>query len=154
DPDLRLMDVDGDGVVDAIRATSKAFYVFRNRGEAGWDPPYAIARIHDLDQFPDVSFTDPRVKFADMTGDGLLDIVWVSGGRIDYWPALGGGRFGTRVSLGLHPAIPSGFEPQRMYLADINGDGLADVAYIDQDRVRLYVNRSGQSLVSAADVLY
>src|SRR5262249_10086020 len=102
DPDLRLMDVDGDGVVDAIRATSKAFYVFRNRGEAGWDPPYAIARIHDLDQFPDVSFTDPRVKFADMTGDGLLDIVWVSGGRIDYWPALGGGRFGTRVSLGLH----------------------------------------------------
>jgi RHS repeat-associated protein len=154
DPDLRLMDLDGDGLVDAIRSTSRAFYVFRNRGEAGWDPPYAIVRQHDLAVFPDVSFSDPRVKFADMTGDGLLDIIWVSGGRIDYWPALGGGRFGPRMSLSLHPSIAAGFEPERIYLADINGDGLADVAYLANDRVLLYVNRSGHSLVPAGEVLY
>ena len=43
-------------------------------------------------------FDDPshRVRLADMTGDGLNDIVRVHAGRIDYWPNLGYGRFGAR----------------------------------------------------------
>jgi hypothetical protein len=34
---------------------------------------------------------------ADMTGDGLSDIVRVRNGESSYWPNLGYGRFGTKV---------------------------------------------------------
>ena len=53
-------------------------------------------------EFPDVFFDDPsgRVRLADMTGDGLNDIVLIHNGRIDYWPNLGYGRFGRRISDG------------------------------------------------------
>ena len=47
-------------------------------------------------------FTDPReaVLFADLTGDGLLDIVRVRNGSVRYWPNQGYGRFGRALDLG------------------------------------------------------
>ena len=49
--------------------------------------PRRISRKQHED-FPDVRFSDPRVRTADMTGDGLQDIVLVHSGSIDYWPNL------------------------------------------------------------------
>lgn len=154
DPDVRLFDIDGDGITDALRITTKAFYVFRNRGAAGWDAPFAIARQHDAAVFPDVSFRDPRVKLADMTGDGLVDLVLAHGSRIDYWPNLGDGHFGARESLSLHPSIAFGFDPARLFLADVNGDGVSDVVYEEGGSVRFWINRSGKSLVEGGEILY
>ena len=34
-----------------------------------------VERKRNLEEFPNVNFSDPRVKWADMTGDGLQDIV-------------------------------------------------------------------------------
>ena len=42
-----------------------------------------------LEEFPDVNFSDPRVKWADMCGDGLQDIVLIYDGNVEYWPNLG-----------------------------------------------------------------
>ena len=52
-------------------------------------------------------FNDPagRVRLADMTGDGLTDIVLLHDGRIDYWPNLGYGRFGRRITMAGTPRI-------------------------------------------------
>ena len=38
-----------------------------------------------------------------MTGDGLNDIVLVHNGSIDYWPNLGYGRFGKRITMANAP---------------------------------------------------
>jgi RHS repeat-associated protein len=154
DPDVRLFDLNGDGLTDALRITTKAFYVFWNRGPAGWDAPFAIARQHDAAIFPDVSFRDARVKLADMTGDGLVDIVWVHGSRIDYWPNLGNGHFGARVSLSIHPSIVQRFDPARLFLADVNGDGVSDVVYEEGGRVRFWINQSGKALLDGGEALY
>jgi YD repeat-containing protein len=149
DPQVRLIDLDHDGVVDALRTSEHQLYAYYNRGADGWDPPVAIRRIHDPARFPDVFFSDPRVKLASMTGEGLADIVLVHGGRIDYWPNLGHGRFGARVTLGVSPPLGRRFDAQRLFLIDVDGDGRTDVVYVDLDRVHLWVNRGGRELVAA-----
>jgi len=96
DPNARLLDLTGDGLSDVLVTRDSHFLWFRCKGEAGYDEPLRISRKHDLDILPDVYFNDPagRVRLADVTGDGLNDIVLVHDGRIDYWPNLGYGKFG------------------------------------------------------------
>lgn len=154
DPDLRLLDLNGDGLVDAMRTSQRMFNLYYNRGDAGWDLPVNIARVRDLARFPDIFFSDRRVKLADMTGDGLIDIVWVHKGCLDYWPHYGNGHFGPRIRLALQPPISISFDPERLFLSDINGDGVADVVYVESDRVILWINQGGNALVSAGIIRY
>ena len=145
DPNVRLVDLTGDGRSDALMTQEKEFLWFACLGEQGFAPPQYIARQHDLDEFPDVFFDDPagRVRLADMTGDGLNDIVLVHNGRIDYWPNLGYGRFGTRITMAHAPHLDVDFDPRRLFLADLNGTGCADLVYVDFGRVHFWFNQSG-----------
>ena len=154
DTQVRFADLDGDGVVDAIRTSQRALYLYFNRGGTGWDPPIRIERVHDLARFPDLFFSDPRVKLADMSGDGLTDIVQVHGAALDWWPHYGNGRFGDRITLSIQPPVGVRFDPGRLFLSDINGDGVADLVYVESDSVRLWVNQSGRALVSAGEIAY
>lgn len=152
DPQVRFIDVDGDGVVDAMRSGERALYFYVNRGDAGWAEPFAVTRIRDLARFPDVSFSDPRVKLADMTGDGLTDIVWVHGSALEWWPHYGNGRFGARITVSIDPPLGPRFDPERLFLSDVNGDGAADLVYVEADTVRLWLNRDGRALVDGGTI--
>jgi hypothetical protein len=90
DREVRLFDLDGDGITDAIRSGAR-LECFFNHPESGWDAELAVER-RAPDIFPDVVFSDPRVRVADMTGDGLQDIVLVHDGLVQYWPQLGHAR--------------------------------------------------------------
>ena len=92
-------------------------------------------------------FDDPsgRVRLADMTGDGLNDIVQIHGGRIDYWPNLGYGRFGRRISMANAPLLDGDVDPRRLFLADLDGTGCADLVYVEARRVHFWFNRSGNA---------
>jgi hypothetical protein len=74
---------------------------------------------------PALVFSDPThaVFFADMTGDGLTDIVRVRCGEVCYWPNHGYGRFGPKVTMDGAPVFdtPDLFEPRRVRFADIDG---------------------------------
>jgi hypothetical protein len=92
DPEVRLVDLDGDGVTDAIRSGSR-LECFFNDPHAGWNGTrWAERKAPDV--FPNVNFSDPRVKWGDMSGDGLQDIVLVYDGNVEYWPDLGTGLGG------------------------------------------------------------
>ena len=86
-----------------------------------------------------------------MTGDGLNDIVLVHNGRIDYWPNLGYGRFGKRITMANAPHLEVNFDPKRLFLADLNGTGCADLVYVDFDRVHFWFNQSGNRWSDATD---
>jgi hypothetical protein len=84
-PNLRLVDLTGDGRSDALLTSDQVFYWYECLGEAGYAEPRPVAPV------PGIFFNDPggRVRLADMSGDGLSDIVLLHNGRVDYWPNLG-----------------------------------------------------------------
>jgi RHS repeat-associated protein len=148
DPELRLLDLDGDGITDALRTGTQLELYFHDR-ELGWTGVETRSR-DDFDRFPDVYFTDPRVKLADMSGDGLQDIVYINSGSVDYWPYLGHGRWGRRISMRGRVELSDasvfsgvGFDPKRLLLGDVDGDGLADLIYVESGRVTIWLNQSG-----------
>lgn len=143
DPEVRLVDLDGDGVTDAIRAGTRLECYF-NDPHQGWQPGADHVRFIErpADGFP-ANFSDSRVKWADMTGDGMQDVVLIHNGRIDYWPNLGRGEFGPRVTMRNAPRLPFDYDPRRLLLGDVDGDGLADIIYIENHQLTLWINQSG-----------
>lgn len=145
DPEVRLIDLTGDGVTDVLR-TGTEFECFFNDPVEGWTAERtARLRRGRAADFPDVSFADPRVRLADMQGDGLTDIVRVESRRIDYWPSLGHGRFGARQTLEIPEGLPADIDPDRVLLGDIDGDGVADLILVGDRSVTLWRNLSGHA---------
>ena len=137
-PDVQLMDLNGDGVTDAIRSGSR-LECFENHPDKGWHKHY-VGRIADEETF---NFADPRIRWGDMSGDGLQDIVQIYDGNIEYWPNLGYGKWGKRVRMANSPRFRYGYDPRRILIGDIDGDGLDDLIYVDDKLVILWINQSG-----------
>lgn len=150
DPNLRFLDVDGDGLADVLVTEDNALVWYRSRGKAGFEPPEVLSRPRDEDRGAAVVFHDgtETIQLADMSGDGLVDIVRVRNGELCYWPNLGHGRFGRKVTMDRSPwfAEPDQFDPRSVRLADLDGSGTADVIYLGHDGVRLWFNESGNRL--------
>jgi RHS repeat-associated protein len=141
DPEVRLVDLTGDGVTDAIRSGT-SLECFFNDPHKGWNGTRRVER-RTLDAFPNINFSDPRVKWADMSGDGLQDIVLVHDGSVEYWPNLGYGNWGRRFAMKHSPRFPYCYDPKRILVGDVDGDGVADLVYVDNQKVTLWINRSG-----------
>jgi hypothetical protein len=41
------------------------------------------------------------------------------------------------------PRFPYGYDPRRILVGDIDGDGLADIVYVDDTKATLWINQSG-----------
>ena len=136
DPEVQLMDLNGNGITDVLKNGAK-FECFFNDPQKGFDKVRVTEKT-----FANFSFADPRIRFADMTGDGLQDIVLISSGRVQYWPNLGYGRFGQKVNMKNAPRFPEQYNPAQVLLGDLDGDGLADIAFVENNSVTLYVNQS------------
>lgn len=143
DPEVHLVDLNGDGVTDAMRSGTR-LECFFNDPTQGWTITRFVERQR-LPAFPDVNFSDPRIKWADMTGDGLQDIVLIHEGNVQYWPNLGYGNWGKCVSMQNSPTLPLDYDPQRILITDADGDGAADMVYVDNQRVTLWINQSGNA---------
>jgi RHS repeat-associated protein len=141
DPEVQLVDLNGDGVTDAIRSGERLEHFF-NDPKDGWNNVRLRVR-RDLDEFPNVNFSDPRVKLGDMSGDGLQDIVLIHDGNVEYWPNLGHGDWGRRIHMHNGPRFPYNYDPRRILVGDVDGDGLDDIVYVDDSRVLLWINQSG-----------
>ena len=147
DPNLRFIDLTGDGHADLLVTENEAWCWHPSLAEAGFGPARRSPMAFDEETGPRVVFADATqsIFLADLDGDGLTDIVRVRNGEVCYWPNLGHGRFGAKVSMDQAPwfEAPDQFDPARIRLADIDGSGSSDILYLSGAGVRIYFNQSG-----------
>ena len=147
DPDLRMVDLDGDGLADVLITRDDAFTWYPSLGYEGYGCARRASQPWDEERGPRLVLADPEqtIYLADMSGDGLSDLVRVRVGGICYWPNVGYGRFGAKVTMDRCPWLdqPEHFDQRRVRLADVDGSGTADLIYLHPDGTRLYLNQSG-----------
>jgi RHS repeat-associated protein len=149
DPNLKFVDLDGDGHADALITEDEAFTWHPSLGEEGFGPAERVSKAWDEEKGPAIVFADATqsIYLADLSGDGLTDLVRIRNGEVCYWPNLGYGRFGARVTMDNSPWFdaPDLFDQRRIRLADIDGSGVTDIIYLHGAGIRLYFNQSGNS---------
>ncbi len=147
DPNLKFVDLDGDGHADILITEDDAFVWHQSLAEEGFGPACRVAQALDEEKGPRLLFADgtDSVYLADLSGDGLTDLVRIRNGEVCYWPNLGHCRFGAKVTMDKSPwfAPPDQFDQKRIRLADIDGSGTTDIIYLHADGVHLYFNQSG-----------
>lgn len=153
DPDLRLIDLTGDGLPDILITGDRALTWHASLGERGFGEAERIAAATDEDSGPRVVFSDPdeSIFLADFSGDGLTDIVRIRNGGICYWPNLGYGRFGAKVAMDRAPRFDDAgdFDPRRIRLVDIDGSGPSDIIYLGRHGARFWYNQAGNGWSAA-----
>lgn len=149
DRNLRSVDLDGDGHADILITEDEVFTWYPSRAKEGFGPAESVRRAVDEDKGPALIFADATqsIYLADFSGDGLTDIVRIRNGEVCYWPNLGYGRFGAKITMDHAPLFdqPDQFEQKNIRLADIDGSGTTDITYLGRDEVTLWSNQSGNS---------
>jgi RHS repeat-associated protein len=149
DPNIKFVDLDGDGHADVLITEDDAFVWHASLAEDGFGPARRVAQALDEERGPRIVFADgtQSIYLADLSGDGLTDILRIRNGEVCYWPNLGYGGFGAKVTMDNAPWFdhPDQFNHKRIRLADIDGSGTTDIIYLHRDGVRLYFNQCGNS---------
>lgn len=149
-PNVRLTDLSGDGLADILIMDDQAITWHPSLGDAGFGEAVRLRVPWNEERGPRVLFghADQAVFLADMSGDGLADLVRVRNGEVCYWPNLGYGRFGAKVTMEGAPCFDEDgiFDARRLRFADVDGSGPTDVIYAGRKGVRIFLNESGNGL--------
>ncbi|MBI4087020.1 VCBS repeat-containing protein, partial [Candidatus Kaiserbacteria bacterium] len=131
DPGTRLVDVNGDGLADVVRNDNTQNKVYLQNGDHGWSlaPTWLLPT-----NITDASGNDRGVRFEDINGDGLVDV-------INSVKENGTTSTGTFINTGSGWTLDSSWQmpiPIVEYVGgvhkdagtrfvDWNGDGLTDI---------------------------
>jgi RHS repeat-associated protein len=146
-PNLKFIDLTGDGFPDLLISEDNAFWWYKSLAAAGFGARQQITKPLDEEKGPKLVFADSTesIFLADVSGDGLTDLVRIRNGEVCYWPNLGYGLFGVKITMDQSPWFesPDLFDGRRIRLADIDGSGTTDIIYFASGGVHLYFNQSG-----------
>lgn len=157
DPNLKFIDLDGDGRPDLLFSNEQHFVWYASKGKLGYDDYRLAAKAMDDERGPAILFANHDEKMliaaADMTGDGLHDIVLITPAQVCYYPNLGYGQFGAKVTMTMEGAFDAfdHFNPRYIHLADIDGSGTTDIIYVGNASLGVWFNQSGNSLSTPAE---
>ncbi|WP_444931019.1 SpvB/TcaC N-terminal domain-containing protein [Microbulbifer sp. SSSA002] len=152
-PHAKLLDLTGDGRADILISEDHTFTWYESKGRDGYSGARRVAKLFDEESGPAIVFADSKesIFIADMSGDGLNDIVRIRASEVCYWPNLGYGRFGRKVAMNSPPLFdaPDSFNPAYLRLGDISGSGTTDIVYLSKQKASCWLNLSGNSLSSS-----
>ena len=144
--------MNGDGFEDVLVTHADTFTWYPSLAKGGFGPAITFDKPRDDEKGPALVFADgaQTIFLADMSGDGLTDLVRITNGSVCYWPNLGFGRFGAKVQMGGEMTFNAvgRFDPRRVRLADVHGTGTTDILYLHQDGVRIYANQAGNTFAA------
>lgn len=157
DGKARIVDLTGRGRMDVLRADGGSFRHWLNKADGSYEDRGLSAAV------PGADFNNPEWTFADLSGDGLADLVRVQNGRIEYYPNRGTGhRSGALFELdgivmGNGISLRQGvtqWSPERMIFIDLNGNGLDDLVYLHSDRLHYWLNKNGTGWSDRSEILF
>ncbi|HSI78928.1 MAG TPA: toxin TcdB middle/N-terminal domain-containing protein [Lunatimonas sp.] len=147
DVNMRMLDLNGDGKPEVVISEDDVFTWYASEGREGFAAGQKTAIPLDEESGPHVVFADAKqtIYLADMSGDGMTDILRIRNGEVCYWPNLGYGKFGAKVTLDNSPIFdhPDAFNPSHIRLADIDGSGTSDIIYLGKNKFTCWKNLSG-----------
>ena len=128
---LRLADLDGDGLADAFRT---------DPATGTWEWSRNTTEAWAVRNGPDVSLAVAveAVRFADFNGDGLQDVFWIAGGK---WFVSSGGKSTASLLNALGGSPSPALE--ELAFGDFSGDGRADVFGSDASTGIWWISHDG-----------
>ncbi|HEX3043482.1 MAG TPA: SpvB/TcaC N-terminal domain-containing protein [Bacillota bacterium] len=141
-PHKEMVDCDGDGIPEVMVFEEQELKIYPSLKKEGYGPP---TRAQLAEGFPalDPEYAEEVLSFTDLLGDGLSHRARIRNGRVECWPNLGYGRFGSKLLLGKAPRFGDELDASRLFLADIDGSGTTDILYVHPDRIDIYFNQGG-----------
>jgi len=157
DPNMRFVDVTGDGIADILITEDDAFKWHPSLLNEGFGAAVRVRiPLDEEESGPRALFADgtQSIYLASMTGDGLSDIVRIRNGEVCYWPNLGYGRFGVKVIMDRAPWFdtPDLFDQRRIRLADTDGSGTSDILYLGHSGIEVFLNETGAAWSSVRPI--
>ncbi len=150
-PNAEFTDVTGDGRPDIVIFESEKVKVYPSAGGEGHLPAITALRPPAV-PMQETGSAEEKIVFADMSGDGLSDRAKIRSGNVEYWPNLGYGNFGAKVTMANAPQFHEAMDAERLYLVDIDGSGTTDIIYISSQHFDVYFNEGGNGFSEAVQI--
>lgn len=152
-PRAKLAGMLGNGRVDVVMIGPRSVRLYAGTG-AGWQPAQTV--LQSAGVILPIPDADPQtlVAFGDPLGSGQPHLVQVCSNGVTCWPNLGQGRFGAPIDIDGFSQPATTFNPQQIYLADIDGSGTTDLIYAHADRLEIYLNQSGNRFAAPFSVTF
>lgn len=146
-PGALLADISGSGISDLMLIGPKSIRLYSGTSD-GWSAAQTIMQAIGI-TLP-VPGTDARVlvAFSDLAGSGQQHLTEIKANGVRYWPNSGHGRFDPPVSIPGFSQPAETFNPDQLYLADIDGSGTTDLIYVLSNYLLVYRNQSGNRFSS------
>ena len=178
----KFVDVNNDHLIDIVRTSGTLMSTWLNLGWVpGGEGQFGQAFYDDFNDTYTIStdpitscllqaglplsFSDPKVRIADMNGDGISDIVRLQDNNVEYWPGRGPGLWGDDSTTSCPQGYGNNLQRDmdnspwsiglflsRTHLVDLNADGAADLVQIYSHDVEIWYNEGGNRF-SASVVL-
>ncbi len=147
-PQAQMADIVGAGLPDLVLIGPKSVRLYANKRSAGFERATEVQQDTGINLPIRGRDATELVAFSDVLGSGQSHLVSVRYDRVMCWPNLGWGRFGSPLTFPLSGLDQDSFDPKRLYLADMDGSGAADLIYADADNLRVYFNLSGNGFTT------